>query len=159
MRPQGSPEELERRRYYAMELFKQQYQPVEISRQLGVDRRSVRRWKAAYLKAGSSALQAQSIPGRPSKLSLKEKKRLEQELLRGAKAAGFPTDLWTCPRVAQLVQKQFRVHYHVDHIGRLLHDLGWSPQKPQRRAAERDEKIIQRWIKHQWPLIKKKPQG
>ena len=44
-------------------------------------------------------------------------------------------------------------------FGRLLHDLGWSPQKPQRRAAERDEKIIQRWIKHQWPLIKKKPQG
>lgn len=159
MRPQGSPEELERRRYYAVNLLKQQYQPVEIARQLGVDRRSVRRWKAAFLKEGPLALQAQSIPGRPSKLSPPEKKQLEQELLKGAKTVGFPTDLWTCPRVAQLIQKRFRIRYHVDHIGRLLHELGWSPPKPQRRAAERDEKAIQKWIKQEWPRIKKKPHG
>ncbi len=157
MRPHGSPEELQRRRHYAMELLKDKYQPVEIARRLGVDRRSVRRWKAAYLKKGFSALKAQSIPGRPSKLDPKEKKLLERHLLKGAKAAGFATDLWTCPRVAQVIQKGFGIRYHVDHMGRLLHDLGWSPQKPQRRAMERDEKVLRQWIKRQWPQIKKKP--
>jgi transposase len=78
-------------------------------------------------------------------------------LLKGAKAAGFPTDLWTCPRVAQLIRESFSVTYHVDHVGRLLRDLGWSPQKPQRRAVERDEAEIQRWVKEEWPRVKKKP--
>jgi transposase len=83
--------------------------------------------------------------------------RLEKKLLKGAQAAGFPTDLWTCPRVARLISSLFGVTYHVDHIGRLLHMLGWSPQKPERRAIERDEEKIRQWVKHQWPRIKKKP--
>ena len=80
-------------------------------------------------------------------------------LLLGAQAAGFATDLWTCPRVTELIEKQFGVRYHVDHVGRLLHALGWSPQRPERRAAERDEAAIQNWIKSDWPRIKKKRQG
>ncbi len=76
-------------------------------------------------------------------------------LLRGAKAAGFPTDLWTCPRIAKVIEERFGVHYHVDHIGRMLHALGWSPQKPQRRALERDEEAIGRWTKEDWPRIKR----
>jgi transposase len=84
-------------------------------------------------------------------------RRLERELLHGAQAAGFATDLWTCPRVARLIEQRFRVHYHVDHVGRLLHALGWSPQKPTRRAIERDEEGIRRWIKQTWPALKKKP--
>jgi transposase len=148
---------LERRRCYPVKLLKQRYQPIEIARQLGVDRRSIPRWKAAFLKEDPSTFQAQSIPGRPSKLSPSEKKQLEQELLNGAKMAGFLTNLWTCPRVAQLIQKRFRIRYHVDHIRRLLHELGWSPQKPQRRAPERDKdkKVIQTWIKQECPRIKK----
>jgi transposase len=82
---------------------------------------------------------------------------LEKALLKGARAAGYATDLWTCPRVAELIARRFGVRYHVDHIGRLLHSLGWSPQKPTRRAIERDEAGIQRWIKEEWPRIKKKP--
>lgn len=158
MRPRGSPEELERRRLHAIALLNQEYQPVEVARIVGVDRRSVRRWKAAYLKNGRKAIRAKPA-GRPPKLDAKSKKKLERELLKGAKAAGFPTDLWTCPRVAQLIRVCFGIHYHVDHIGRLLRSMGWSPQKPQRRAVERDEKEIQRWIKEEWPRIKKKPQA
>lgn len=157
MRPAGSPEELEHRRLHAITLLKKNYQPVEIARAVGVDRRSVRRWKAAYLKKGTNALKARPAPGRPPRLNSKDKNKLEHELLKGARAAGFPTELWTCPRVARLIYSLFGVQYHVDHIGRLLHYLGWSPQKPQRRAAERDERQIQRWIKTQWPRIKKKP--
>lgn len=155
MRPRGSPEELEQRRIRAIALLKKEYQPVDVARMIGVDRRSVRRWKAAYFKAGDKAIKAKPA-GRPQKLDNKAQQQLERKLLKGAKAAGFPTDLWTCPRVAQLILAFFGIRYHVDHIGRLLRSLGWSPQKPQRRAIERDEKEIQRWIKQEWPLIKKK---
>ncbi|MFC1530037.1 winged helix-turn-helix domain-containing protein [Gemmatimonadota bacterium] len=77
-------------------------------------------------------------------------------LLKGARIAGFPTDLWTCPRVVKVIQKQFGVSYHVDHVGRVLRSLGFSPQKPQRRAAERDEEVIQGWIREEWAPAKKK---
>jgi transposase len=82
---------------------------------------------------------------------------LEALLLKGALAAGFDTDLWTCPRVAELIKRRFGVEYHVDHIGRLLHGLGWTPQKPAARAVERDEGEIRRWIKEDWPRVKKTP--
>lgn len=157
MRPHGSPEQLENRRKRAMVLLEQGYQPVDVARKLGVDRRSVRRWKAAYHWDGMEGILARPAPGRPPKLDNKAKARLEKALLKGAEAAGFPTDLWTCPRVAELIDARFGVRYHVDHIGRLLHSLGWSPQKPARRAIERDEAAIQQWLKQQWPRIKKKP--
>jgi transposase len=67
--------------------------------------------------------------------------------------------LWTCPRVTHLIRKEFNVTYHVDHIGRLLHSLGWSPQKPERRAIERDEKSIRNWVRYTWPHLKKKPKN
>jgi len=155
MRPRGSPEELEQRRLRAIALLKKDYQPVDVARMIGVDRRSVRRWKAAYLRAGDRAIKARPA-GRPQQLDNKAQKHLERKLLKGAKAAGFPTDLWTCPRVAQLILAFFGIRYHVDHIGRLLRSLGWSPQRPQRKAIERDEQKIQRWVKQEWPVIKKK---
>lgn len=157
MRPRGSPGELERRRLRAVELLNHEYQPVEVARIVGVDRRSVRRWKSAYLKDGLDAVMAKPAPGRPLKLDEKARAELERKLLLGAKAAGFPTDLWTCPRVAQFIHNHFSVRYHVDHIGRLLRSMGWSPQKPQRKAVEQDQKEVQRWIKQEWPRIKKKP--
>ena len=86
-------------------------------------------------------------------------KWLEQELLEGAQAAGFPTDLWTCPRVVELIQARFGIHYNVSGVWRLLRSLGWTPQKPVRRAVEREEREIRRWIKKEWPRIKKKPAG
>lgn len=159
MRPSGSAEELERRRTRAIELLNQGVAPVEVAYRLGVDRRSVRRWSAAYRQKGAAALKARPTSGRPSGLDAKAKRQLERLLLKGARAAGFPTDLWTCPRVAQLIEQRLGVRYHVDHIGRLLHGLGWSPQKPERRALERDEEAIGRWIKDQWPRVKKTPRA
>jgi transposase len=117
----------------------------------------VRRWKASYRTKGAKGVCAKPASGRPPKLEEKNVKKLEKALLKGSKVAGFPTDLWTCPRVAQLIYTLFGVRYHVDHIGRLLHALGWSPQKPERRAIERDEERIRQWIKVDWPHIKKKP--
>lgn len=157
MRPYGTAQELERRRQRAIGLLEQGFPPVEVAERLGVDRRSVRRWKATHAREGPGGLRARPTPGRPGKLSVHEKERLEEMLLQGAKAAGFPSDLWTCPRVLQVIVRQFGVRYHVDHIGRLLHALGWTPQKPLRRAVERDEGKIRNWIKKDWPRIKKKP--
>lgn len=155
MRPPGSPGTLERRRRRAIKLLEAGLQPVEVARQLGVDRRSVRRWKAAYRKRGDTGIRAQPAPGRPAALDRKDKARLERLLLKGAEAAGYGTDLWTCPRVAEVIAEWFGVEYHVDHIGRLLRGMGWSPQKPTRRAVERDESAIRGWVKSDWPRVKK----
>ena len=124
-----------------------------------VDTRSVRRWKAAHQSGGRKALQAVAASGRPPKLTSEQRRRLEKQLLRGATSAGFATDLWTCPRVAEHIQRTFGLRYHVDHIGRLLHAMNWSPQKPTRKAMERDEEGIRQWVKEVWPAIKKKRVG
>lgn len=156
MRPRGTPEELERRRARGIALLQEGYQPVDVAHMLGVDRRSVRRWNASFREQGKKGLEKKPIPGRPAKLAAQDRERLERILFRGARKAGFPTDLWTCPRVAEVIKERFDVDYHVDHVCRLLHELGWSPQKPQRRAIERDEEAIEGWVKHEWPRIKKK---
>ena len=144
MRPSGSPAAVERRGRRAIELLERGFSPVEVARQLGVDRRSVRRWKAAHLKGGESGIRARPASGRPSALDDKAKARLERIMLKGTKAAGFPIDLWTCSRVAEVIDERFGVEYHVDHVGRLLRGLGWGPQKPTSGAAERDEAAARR---------------
>ncbi|MGH8759814.1 MAG: IS630 family transposase [Burkholderiales bacterium] len=157
MRPAGSPQVLQQRRERALALLQDGYPPCDVASMLKVDRRSVRRWNAAYRQQGPKALQARPAPGRPPKLAARDKARLEKTLLKGAVATGFATDLWTCPRIAVAIAKQFGVHYHVDHIGRLMRALGWSPQKPARRAVERDEQAIANWVKSTWPGVKKTP--
>jgi transposase len=74
-------------------------------------------------------------------------------------ASGYTTELWTTQRIADLITQEFGVRYHADHVGRLMHDLGWSHQKPERRALERDEKAIERWTREEWPRVKKTLRG
>ena len=157
MRPQGSPRDLEKRRLRAIELLRQGLQPHEVAVRVGVDRRSVRRWKRAYRKSGSSALKAKPVPGRPTKLSAQQRRALVKMVLQGPLAFGFSTELWTCRRIAQLIRSRFGVEYHPDHLGRLLHRCGLTPQRPHRMAKERDEREIRRWVREEWPRIKKKP--
>jgi transposase len=80
-------------------------------------------------------------------------------LLKGALAAGYANQLWTTARVAEIISKKFRVRYHRDHVGRLLHALGWSHQKPQKKALERNKAEIRRFIREDWPRVKKTPGG
>ena len=155
MRPSGKPTMLENRRRQAIELLREGLRPVDVAHRLGVDRRSVRRWKAAFRVRGEHGLRARPNTGRPRRLEEKSRRRLERLLIKGARACGFPTDLWTCPRIALVIQKHFGVQYHVDYISLLMHSLGWSPQKPERRAVERDEKRIRTWVKMDWVWIKK----
>lgn len=130
-----------------------------IARVLGVSLSSVKRWKAAWQTGGVKALAAKPHPPRATKLSEKQKLQLVRLLLAGPRAAGFRTDLWTCARVAAVVRKRFGVRYHPDHLGRIMHDLGFSPQKPRLVAREQDRRAVERWRKEDWPRIKKKHSG
>ena len=145
---------MQRKRELAIRLLEQGLTQAEIARSLDVDPRSVRRWKHDLKQGGWAALRAVPARGRPLKLASGQRQRLEKQLLKGAQAAGFPTDLWTCPRVAEHIEHTFGVRYHVDHICRLLHAMNWSPQKPVRKAIERDEEGIGQWVKQAWPAIK-----
>jgi transposase len=84
-----------------------------------------------------------------------QKRRLLALLKKGAVAVGYDSDLWTCRRVRDLIGKTEGVWYDLNHVGRILHSLGLSVQKPEARARERDERAIERWRKRDWPRIKK----
>ena len=145
------------RRRVAVEFLGKGMTTADVALVLGVSLSSVKRWKRAFRLGGAAALEPQPRPGPPTKLTPSQRERLRRLLLEGPRAAGFATELWTCARVAELLRREFGVTYHPDHLGRILHDLGFSPQKPQRRAAERNEAAIERWRSHDRPRIKKRP--
>lgn len=155
MRPIGSAAQLEARRLRAAKLLRERKTLTEVAKIVRSSVSSVKRWKDALDKNGEEALQAKPHPGRQPRLSARQKERLLKALARGASKAGFATDLWTCPRVAEMIRRLFGVSYHVDYVGTLLHKLGWSPQKPEQRARERDEEAIARWRREDWPRLKK----
>ena len=156
MRPPGSPKQLEARRRRAVALLQAGWGVREVARRVGSSASSVTRWKAVVKRGGASALRAKPQPGRPARLSVRQRKRLLRMLLQGAEAHGYGTDLWTLPRVAALIERAFGVRYHPAHVWKILRGSGWSPQKPERRARERDEDAIARWRRRRWPHIKKR---
>lgn len=157
MRRKGSSEELERRRVEAMALLDQGWSQAEIARQFGVTQGAVSHWKKAYRRDGPEGLKASRHPGPQPKLTDKQCGRLAKMLLQGARAHGYPTELWTLKRVAALIQKHFGVTYDPSGVWHVLRRMSWSCQKPERRARERDEAAIERWRKKDWPRIKKSP--
>src|SRR5262245_39048544 len=156
MRPIGSAAELEARRRQAVDLLRDGKSNTEVARLIGVDVSSVKRWKRAAAEGGSEALAAKPNRGRPPRLTPEQKQELAQVVRAGPVVAGFRTNLWTCRRVAQVIRQRFGVEYHRDHVGRVLHALGFTQQKAQRRATQRDEAAIERWRKHDWKRIKKR---
>jgi len=159
MRPHGSPKSLEARRRRVVAFLKQKLSLHEIARRIGCHASSVLRWRNAWHAGGPEALQAKPAPGRPPRLTAQQKARLVQLLTAGARAHGYRTELWTTQRIAALIERRLGVRYHRNHVGKLLHQLGWSHQKPERRALERDETAIAEWKRAIWPRVKKTPQG
>jgi len=131
----------------------------EVARRIPCAASSVMRWCNAWRQGGLRALKVRSSPGRPVKLQPVQRRRLVKVLLKGPLASGYRTNLWTTARIAEVIQREFGVHYHRDHIGRLMHSCNWSHQKPETRAIERDEKAIARWKKKDWPRVKKTLRG
>lgn len=157
MRPSGSAGQLEKRRHRAMALLRAGEPYREVARRVGAALSSVVRWHQAYRRAPRTGLRARPIPGRPPRLTKAQQTRLRQLLLRGARAAGHTTELWTLKRIATLISTQFGVHYSPVGVWKLLRQgLGWSWQKPERRALQRDEAAIEHWKTHAWPRIKKR---
>jgi transposase len=157
MRPKGSAEALEVRRQIAGRLLQEGMGIRQVARLVNAAPASVFRWKKALEEGGKEALAAKPHPGRPPRLTAEQKERLKAILLLGPQAAGFRTDLWTLSRVARVIENHFGVKYHPGHVWHILRNMGWSPQKPERRARERDEQAIERWREEEWPRIKKKP--
>ncbi len=154
--PQEERAALEARRLRAGELFAQGHTQAEVAHQLGVSRQSAHVWHARFQQGGVDALRSRGPTGPDPKLSAAQLAKVEQALLQGARANGFDTDLWTLERVAVVITQLTGIRYHPGHVWVILrHRLGWTLQRPERRASERDEEAITRWVAQEWPRIKK----
>jgi transposase len=129
---------------------------AEVARRLNVKRQSVHEWVKVIEAQGEKGL-ARVPAGRKPRLNAVQLGQLGELLKAGPQAHGYATALWTTERIARLIQRQFGVRYHRDHIGRLLGQMGWSCQRPTGRARERKEEEVVRWKRVEWPRIKKKP--
>jgi len=155
MRPHGSAETLEHRRRRAMELLDSGLSMQEVSHRLGTSVASVCRWQQAVAEGGPAALAAKPVPGRPPKLTKVQCSRLLDALLKGAMAYGYPNEIWTLKRIAKVIRQEFGVRYHPNHVWRILRELRWSCQVPERRPVQRDEAAVEHWKRYKWPHIKK----
>lgn len=148
--------EAAKRRVRAGRLLQQGKKPAEVAQLVGAPRQTVYRWAGVLSDGGIDALRDMSKGGRPARLDAEQHEKLRAMLLAGPQAAGFGTDLWTLKRVRQTIEKRFGVRYSNVHVWRLLGRLGFSSQKPEKRAAERDEAVIARWRRRTWPTLKKR---
>jgi transposase len=152
MRTKGTAAELERRRRRAVELVEQGESPAMVARIMGVTRSSLHRWRR--MARQENGLVAKPVPGAKRRLTDAQLRKLERFLDKGAPAHGFPNELWTAARVAQVIHRHFGVEYHPDYVLRLLRRrLGWTCHKPQRRARERNDKEVERWKADEFPRI------
>jgi transposase len=140
-----------------MRLLDQGLNQSEVARRVQVVRQTVARWARQCRQRGTESLQKAGRAGRKPMLSQADRKRLEQLLVEGPEVLGYETALWTCRRVAHLIEQEFGVRYHEGHVWKVLVSLGWSPQRPTGKARERNEEQIRAWRRKTWPGIKKKP--
>jgi transposase len=151
MRPEGSAKELERRRKRAVELVEKGESSVVVARILGVHRSSLYRWQR-QARAAPEGLDAKPNHGPSPRLSQDQLGQLEELLLLGAKSHGWQNELWTAPRAACLIEREFGLRYHPEHVRKILKQrLGWTSQKPEQHHKDRDDNAIQRWVRESFP--------
>lgn len=152
----GATDWLEGRRLRAWELHQQGWSQHRIAEALGVTQGAVSQWFARVRQAGGTeGLYRRVNKGATPKLTPEQMRQLPSLLEQGPQAFGFWEDVWTRERVATVIENRFGVRYHPTQVGRILRKLGWTPQKPQRQAVERDEEAIERWKEKEWPTLKK----
>jgi transposase len=133
-------------------LFAAGHSQAEVAHQLGVARQNVSRWHARWRSGGLEALPSAGPTGSAPRLSDRQLAAVDQALRKGARAHGFDTDHWTLARVATVIERLTGVAYHPGHVWKLLcHRLHDRLQRPARRAVERDEQAIARWVAQDWP--------
>ena len=156
-RTPGSSEQNEKKRLKAIEIIKDGATQAEAAKQVKVILRTVQRWWKLYRDHGIDGLKSTKATGRPCRLKKRETEKLKKILIKGAVAAGFPNELWTSKRVLSVIKSEFGADYHANHLPRLLRSLGFTPQRPQREAAEKNHVQIKKWVRYTWTRIKKKP--
>jgi transposase len=149
---------LQRRRLRAIRLLNKGVSQAEIARKLGASRQSVSRWADTWSNDGNEALKAKPL-GRPAGLDDGQRRELIKVLKQGAVLAGYPTELWTLPRVSDVIAQHFGRRYSEAHVSRLLRVLGFSCQRPTGRAVQRDEAAIRQWKQQRSPALKKTPKN
>ena len=151
----------EARRFQAWQHQQQGWSQRQIAEALGVSEAAVSQWMRRAREDGPEALRHQPPSGAPRRLAGNQLARLPKLLHCGAEAYGFRGHVWTCGRIAAVMGLELGVSYHPVHVGRLLKALRWSPQKPVRRARQRDEAALARWREETWPALKRghKPRG
>lgn len=146
---------LEKRRIKAINLYQKGRSQYWIAKHLKVSFEAVSNWVALYKKHGVKGLKTLGKPGPKPRLDDSKKQKVKLAILRGPKAQGFATDLWTLERVAKLIKKLTKVSYHPGHVWRILLELGFTCQKPQIKSKARNEESIKRWKQQVWPRLKK----
>jgi len=155
VRPRRDFAAMEARRMHAADLFAKDVSQADIGRELEVSHQTVSDWHEKWAAGGKRALKSTGQPGRPPKVSQADLAKVERALEKGPKANGYPTELWTLARVADVIEKVTGVKYHPGHVWRVLRQMGWSRQRPARRAIERDDEAIEQWVNERWPKVKK----
>lgn len=147
----------EGRRLRALELHEGGWTGKRIAEALGVTRGAVSQWLKRARDGGRAALRRRAAPGATPKLTAAQREQLPDLLAKGAERYDFSGEVWTTKRVAHVIQREFGVAYHPAHVSRLLRQLGWSVQKPIRRATQRDEAAVTAWREQTWPALEAKP--
>lgn len=156
MRSKGTASELEARRRMAVEKLQGGWTQSEVADFLGVHPITVAKWSARHRREGATGLAAKPTPGRPRFLTRSQERTVLGWLVGKPTAHGFRTDLWTARRVADLIRRRFGIEYHPDYLRAWLRRRGCSPQKPRRRAKQKNQSAIDRWVAEDWPRIQKK---
>ena len=159
MRSKGSAAELEARRRLAVQRVGEGWKRKDVAAFLGVHPETVGEWVRAHRVGGDAALAAKPHPGRKPFLTADQEKRVLGWLADPPTKHGFRTDLWTAKRVAHLIENRLGVKFHPHYLREWLAKRDYTPQKPARRARQRDQEAIDRWLKEDWPRIKKTPGG
>jgi transposase len=150
------PECLEWRRYRALYLKQRGWIQRDIAEALDVSEVALSGWLARARDGGPESLRSRPVPGRPPRLSPAQRRSIPELLWHGPEAYGFRGQVWTCARVTRVIEVEFGVRYHKDHVGRLLKGLHWTPQQPIKRAIQRDDEAIQRWRDETWPELRRR---
>ena len=148
-------EQMERRRLAAARDLRAGPSQADVARKYGVSETSVSRWARRLRDGGLEALRATKAKRPGPRLSKADLGRLRALLIEGAAAHGWSTDLWTTKRIAALIEREFGVRYHFNHMGRLLRRLGFTWTKPRRVAREKDAARKDAWLRTTWVVIRK----
>src|SRR5215467_15900809 len=145
------------KRLQAVVMNAEGYSSGEIARILKAPRSKASEWLRAYEEQGVEGLLEGHRSGRPSGLNEKQLRKLGDILDSGPAAYGLDSGIWTSPMIAWVIEEEFGVQYHPGHVRKLLHDLGFSVQRPRRVLARANAAAQDRWHRRIYPMLKKKP--